>query len=240
MKYQSFGTLLAALGLPMGASAATIAYVGSAGNQVSWRSTGVTKTLDPDGDNVYGTAGYVGFAMRKNAGGGGVATANPLTYTSTNFETLSSVPSYLTLASSAAQNFVVFGFGYSQVDNPTLTPGATVADIESGYGGINGARSGNFMTLTLNAGVPANGIRLGVIATSQTGNNDSLDSLTLTQTAGTGTGTASTTFAGTDGQFSFYFLTSQAAPRTMCSRFPARSQPVSAITMQSIRASPLM
>ncbi len=205
MNHQTIITILATLSLPMGASAATIAYVDKDGNQTSWRTTSVTKTLDPDGDNVYGTAGYVGYAMRKNPGTGDAPNTNPLTYTSTNFETFSSIPSYLTLTS-LSQNFVAAGFGYALVDNPTLAPGASVADIESGFGGINGAQSGNFMTLTLNAGVPANGLRIGVIATSLTGDDDSLNNLTLTQTAGSGSSTASATLAGTDGNFSFYFF----------------------------------
>ena len=78
---------LALLAVP-GLQAATISIPGSiaglagAGNDQidSWRTTTVAKTLDPDGDNVYGTQGYVLYATdaATNANTGAVTLASTI------------------------------------------------------------------------------------------------------------------------------------------------------------------
>ena len=57
---------LTSLGLVSGLHAATIAYTGSvlddSGNEVTeWRTSSTTKSLDADGDNIYGTFGGIAF-----------------------------------------------------------------------------------------------------------------------------------------------------------------------------------
>ncbi len=59
-------TLLASLVLVSGLHAATIVYSGSvldnSGNEVTeWRTSSTTKSLDADGDNIYGTFGGIAF-----------------------------------------------------------------------------------------------------------------------------------------------------------------------------------
>lgn len=59
-------SLFSALGMVGSLHAATIAYTGSvldnSGNEVTeWRTSSTTKSLDADGDNIYGTFGGVAF-----------------------------------------------------------------------------------------------------------------------------------------------------------------------------------
>jgi hypothetical protein len=133
---------LVVMAMTQPASAAIITYVGReagiTGNNNdavdSWRTTTVTKTYDADGDNIYGTAGYVvyGTDAETNGNGGAVITTNPLTYNATaTRRTWSSIPSYLTLASTG-QTQVASSYGYRLIDDPTQTPGETVANLESG------------------------------------------------------------------------------------------------------------
>lgn len=59
-------SIFAALGVAASLNAATIAYSGSvldnSGNEVTeWRTSSTTKSLDADGDNIYGTFGGIAF-----------------------------------------------------------------------------------------------------------------------------------------------------------------------------------
>jgi hypothetical protein len=151
-----------------------------------WRSTDVAKTLDPDGDNVYGTAGYVMFATDAigNGTAGSVPTVDPLTFAppTTAQATLSSIPSYITLANNG-QNKVASSYGYKQIDDPRVTPGVGVSDIESGAA-LRDAALGlevSMMDFTIGANFPTAGLRIGIL----TNNTDNFDGqLRLTQTVG--------------------------------------------------------
>jgi hypothetical protein len=152
-----------------------------------WRSTDAVKTLDPDGDNVYGTAGYVMFATDTigNGTAGSVPTVDPLTFdptTTTGQATLSSLPSYITLANNG-QNKVASSYGYKQIDDPRQTPGVGVSDIESGAA-LRDAALGvevSMMDFTIGANFPTAGLRIGIL----TNNTDNFDGqLRLMQTIG--------------------------------------------------------
>jgi hypothetical protein len=182
-----------------GLYAATITIPGSitgiagAGNDQidSWRTTTVLKTLDPDGDNVYGTSGYVLYATdaATNANTGAVVTGSPLTYNaSATRRTLSSIPSFLTLTDNG-QTQTASSYGYKLMDDPTFAPGASVSDLESGAALTSPIALGteqSLLNLTIGTSFPAGGLRVGLLFS----NADVFDgTIRLTQTAG-GSGTA--------------------------------------------------
>ena len=129
-----------------------------------FRSTGVAKSFDLDGDAVYGTAGYFFF------GQGGAANINNQPF-SRHTENL---PAWVTgTAAGADFNSVAEYNSYSPIDNPTLTPTNDVADWPrsaiglSTLGGV-GTWS-EIMTFTV-SGEPS-AFRLGIMAGNE-GNSD--------------------------------------------------------------------
>lgn len=195
------------------ASAATITLAGSVygiggdnNDEVDqWRTTSVAKSFDPDGDNVYGSMGYVLYAAdaATNGNAGAVTTTNPLTYNvSATRRTFSSIPSFLTLASTG-QTGIASSYGYRLIDDPTLTPGTSVADLESGAALRQSVSLGvetAMMTLTLSAGVPAQGFRVGFLVD----NTDPFGgTIRLAQTTG---GTSSVTAAQNVAPLGFVFF----------------------------------
>lgn len=97
------------------AQAQSISYVGSAlGIGSGWRHASVAKPLDADGDNIFGTDGYVMYAAS------GVGSPS----TSGGGQDLVSLPSYLTVATSGGASH--FAGPYSYIDQPT----------PSGYSGL--------------------------------------------------------------------------------------------------------
>jgi hypothetical protein len=79
---RQFMGALALLALPAAAPAA-VSYVGVQEGLQGWRSTSVAKTVDADGDNVYGTAGYALFGPTRQAARPGITTrSTPIRFSS--------------------------------------------------------------------------------------------------------------------------------------------------------------
>lgn len=134
-----------------------------------WRSTDQAKTFDIDGDNVYGTAGYILFAtdvVGNTTGGTAPQNVDPFAFVSGAKKTLSSVPGYLSFTVvTATATGVASGYGYRVVDDPTLTPGVSVGDVQSGSI-LRGTAIGTeaaFFDITIGDAFPVGGIRLGFI-----------------------------------------------------------------------------
>jgi predicted GH43/DUF377 family glycosyl hydrolase len=163
--------LIMAVGLVGSANAAiTIELVddGSGYDEPSmsgFRSTGVAKSFDIDGDNIYGTAGTFFF------GQGGNANINGQLFS----RHTDNLPAWVN-SPAAGTNFasVAEYDTYSPIDDPTLTPTNDVADWArsavglSTFGGV-GAWS-EIMTFTLDGTAPS-AFRLGIMA----GNEGSSD-----------------------------------------------------------------
>ncbi len=106
---------------------------------VPWRSDSVTKALDIDGNNVYGSDGYALFATQFNWPNqgccGSVQAVNSATYPN-----LIDLPSYVS-ASQFLVNNKIGGWNYALIDDPTL---------------VNGYRDYNWGNTQVPAVVPAN------------------------------------------------------------------------------------
>ena len=210
-------TLSLLAGLVPGAFAVNITFVGAvvATNAANiaevqgWRSTSVGKTYDALGVRYYGSAGYIMYAMdaTPNANGGAVPTADPLTYTNagTTMATYKQLPGWVTLANNG-QNQLAVSYGYPVLDSPIATVGATVTDMELGFAMRNGiaySTEATIVNITLTAGFPANGARLGIMAG---GGGDAPGTIRLTQTTGSGGGTASVPSVDRGASISIYFF----------------------------------
>jgi hypothetical protein len=114
-------------GTASSATAATVTFVGKANDTTSantasaqgnFRSTDVAKAFDVDGNDVYGTDGYKFWA--------------------TSAGTLTSLPSYITsitpvgTSGNGVGQWNAAGPGFGPMDDPSLPPGAGVANINSG------------------------------------------------------------------------------------------------------------
>jgi hypothetical protein len=124
-------TLLAVAGLGLAlvpaAQAATISYLGDdEATQDAWRSTDVTKPdlFDPNGDNAYGTDGYYTINGGAAPGASGAGTV------------VSALPSYITNLNDGPNTYS--GSSYPDMDNPAVSIGVAVADVDAGvFFGIN-------------------------------------------------------------------------------------------------------
>jgi len=150
------------------------------------RSTDVPKTLDGDGDNVYGSDGYLfpntDPTVPPTGPGGSRGPAGT--------GSKQSLPAYITGRSNASGREGYGGYGYKAIDDPALPPGAAVSNITSGIGGENQSTGLNTVvplynfTLSSNAGdFPANGFRVGVLV-NQTGGQDFPEQLRVTSASG--------------------------------------------------------
>lgn len=113
-------------------------------------------------------------------GGGDVLSTNPLSFDNGTYRTQTSLASYITLANNELSH-VAFGFGYTAVNNPALTPGASVADVQSGFADREGTRNGNMLNITFGSNVPVGGVRIGVIV-NDSEDGDGVDDITLLRT----------------------------------------------------------
>ena len=167
------------------------------------RTTTVAKPLDPDGDNVYGSDGYVFFNTTPHASGGGGG-ESPLN------NARISLPSYvIDPISCASGTESAHGYGYLMIDDPDATPGSSVSNIESGLLGKGGGNAGTeveLFTITLTGSIPSAGFRFGVFT-------DNYDNVILAQQSlrvlgadGSGTSTASATVTSTDLSGDMYFF----------------------------------
>ena len=173
------------------AQALIITFVGQEDNAETWRSTSVLKAFDPADAEYYGTSGYMMYAVGNTANSW--ALANPVTYPST----VQSIPAYLTVANNG-QNQTAWssyapGNWYPEIDDPTLPPVPSVANVSSGLGARMGVypNQQSALDFTFAAGFPPEGLRIGIMGRGQ--GNDQVASIRLQQTAGTGSGDASMT-----------------------------------------------
>jgi hypothetical protein len=153
-----------------------------------WRTNTVVKTLDPDADNVYGTAGFLLYATDAvgNSTAGSVTVNDPLTYDPADARaTITQIPSYVTVANNG-QTSTASSYGYKQIDDPRQPIGATVSDLESGAAlrAVALGTEGSMLDITVGQNFPAQGLRIGILV----GNADNYDgTIRLAQTAGNGT-----------------------------------------------------
>jgi len=176
--FVSFATL-------RGVGAATISAPGIDVNNASWRTTSVSKPLDVDGDNIYGTAGY--FFVRFNS------PANSTAFSTVNGTngTLNTLPAYLTVTSVATTGPDRMFGAKAPIDDPTNVAGADVATgVAYRNTGFSDTNEESYLTLTIGSGVPATGLRLGVL-TDNSGVNDPPTGVRLTQSVGSGSDTKS-------------------------------------------------
>jgi len=120
----------------------TVTFIGSVLNLgPGWRDPSVAKPFNIDGDNIYGTDGYVMYATESLSSGGGEG-GNDLV----------SMPSYLTVQTFASRYSYP---SYAAIDDPI--PGGTFSGtIRSGlaYKLPTYGQDYRFVTLTLGASVP--------------------------------------------------------------------------------------
>lgn len=142
--------------------AATINYVGqvvdNAGNEISeWRTPGTTKSLDADGDNIYGTDGRLFYTV------------------------LGAFPGYLAYAGSQSQ---VGPFpGYAVVDHPDgVSPDTQVRTTTSGAQAVGSVH--NMFWFNITSPPPPTGFRVGVVFDGLDGAHVSPQEIRLTQTVG--------------------------------------------------------
>ena len=184
-----------------GAEAATISAPGMDVNDPSWRTPGVAKALDVDGDNIYGSAGYL--LVRFNSAANSTAFS---TVDGTN-GTLNTLPTYLTVTSVAGTGPDRMFGAKAAIDDPNNVGGADVATgVAYRNTGFNDNNAEPYLTLTIGSGVPASGLRLGVL-TDNSAANDPPTSITLTQSVGSGSNTQSylSAYAGVQ-QPDWYFF----------------------------------
>ncbi len=136
--------------------AQTIGFVGAdLTTHASWRTSSVTKTLDGDGDNIYGTDGYY-----IQTGG-----------------TISSAPAYATVARLTTSTFPGNG-GYSSIDNPTGSGSVRTGVWYSSTG--NGSED-NFASIVMSQ---AKSFRIGILVDNTDFPDISPDNLRVKQTVG--------------------------------------------------------
>lgn len=163
-----------------------------------WRTTTVVKPFavnDGSGlQNVYGKEGYLALATG-SAGAyvPGVPTAEVTTGNATTaaagMSALNNLPSWVTIAAVGTGWNWWSPFPEVPFDNPTLTPGPSVADIASGSP-FKSAPSGSFFTLIFGASAPTN-MRIGFLESSNYPDGMTLSNAVsgayATQMAGSGT-----------------------------------------------------
>jgi hypothetical protein len=130
-----------------------------------FRSSGVSKSFDIDGDDVYGTAGTFFFGQ----GGGANINSQPFSRYTDN------LPAWVNSPAAGANFGSVAEYDtYSPIDDPTLTPTTDVADWPRsaiGLSTLGGAGSwSEIMTFAIDGTAPS-AFRLGIMAGNE-GNTD--------------------------------------------------------------------
>ncbi len=171
--------------------AAVITYAGAdLTTNDAWRTNNLVKLLDIDGDNVYGTDGFVLF-------GGGQA---------------SSAPTYATVAQGAGTSVFGGNASYTNFDNAAFTGPAPVANVVSGvvFNAPGGTNPTDFVTFTL---TQPQTFRLGVITDNADFAAISPTTLRVRQTVG---GSADSGYVSAaadrdrDGDYYFFDVSGQA------------------------------
>lgn len=88
---------------------------------VPWRSEGIAKTRDLDGNNVYGSEGYAMFATQFNWPNQGCC-GSAVPFASATYPNMISLPSYVAASQNLTAN-KVGGWNYALIDDPTLVNG---------------------------------------------------------------------------------------------------------------------
>ncbi len=197
------------LALGVSANAATITDAGShldIGEYI--RTTTVAKPLDPDGDNVFGTDGWIFFGVQEDE--------TDMSYKyNQQPNTRESTPSYLTIGTSLST--VQAPTNSTIIDSPDLTPGPDVENDRSGVGMKYGFKSEvDLVTLTIGSGFPAAGVRVGIF-TDNIGNKGDADDITyykMRQTVGGSSSVQVATAFDKDNGNDFYFVDITGAAET--------------------------
>jgi len=159
------------LGASSASAVVNVSYAGGVfdeSEQVRWRDNGVAKSLDIDGDNVYGTAGYLLFATGRTGYGDTFAgtLADPTNQ--------SNLPAGLTIGTGPSfPNMTVGDSWYPRIQDPSNP----AVEIPFGLGGSNDnfpAGNGPAWTLDVTSDLPGAGIdgaalRLGIMVWNPAG-----------------------------------------------------------------------
>jgi hypothetical protein len=161
------------------AQASTVSFVGSDSADNSWRTSSVAKPLDPDGDNIYGTAG---FALLGSSIGTQIINPDGVLVTQLTGNTFNG------------------NGGYTQIDNPLGT-----GTITSGVWYDNPVSAGaalDFAALTFSA---TESYVVGIYTDNTDFADISPSSLRISQVAGAGSGDSGY-ISNTPGQGGDWFL----------------------------------
>lgn len=143
----------------------TIHYVGNTPLN-AYRTTTAPKPLDPDGNIVFGTAGYVMYATDVIGSGnsGTTAIVNPLSYASGTRRTRLGLPAWLSLQNNGQDRIAASYGSYPAIDDPTLVPSPSVNDVQLGYAVRLAAfdTEATMVNIWFGNGVPSGGVRIGV------------------------------------------------------------------------------
>ncbi|MEI8309723.1 MAG: PEP-CTERM sorting domain-containing protein [Verrucomicrobiota bacterium] len=212
-KFALLAALLTGLAAVPAAKAAVITAVGvDTTTGANWRTTTVSKPYDVNGDKVYGTDGYLALATGGSGNTAVTAASAVAAGTQGGKTTSASLPSWATFAAidfGRQWNWYNTALSANNFNDPTLTPGPSVANIVSGLSYANtglvvvGPR--DYFTLTLGAATPAN-FRLGLI---NNGVGSGMTSITLT--SGTDTATQAVGSPANDNVMRYVFFDLQNA-----------------------------
>lgn len=127
---------------------------GSPGSAAGWRTASVTKTLDIDGDNIYGSLGYVLFNPH-TFGNSGSGQGSPLENAN------QSLPSYLSVAATGAT--LSYSGDYTTIDDPANPAGAPLWSGIAYNPSVSAGGEIGLFSVTFGAGTPALAtFRLGI------------------------------------------------------------------------------
>ena len=177
------GLVIACSALQLRAAEITVAGTDNATGG-RWRSKSKSKSLDADGDNVYGTAGYVVFATSPaGSKSGEVTVGDPLEAPGT----LKSIPPFLTLAPAQVNTgaqAAASAFGYPEIDSPEKSS----TQIQAGMAAVVQLEPTDMVVtspvaeIKVGDGFPEGGVRVGVMATGF--GSDKPETFILKQTNG--------------------------------------------------------
>jgi hypothetical protein len=201
------GTLVFALTIlaTQSALASTISYVGlDTTTGSAWRSTGTAKSsaYDLNGDGVYGGDGYyVAYSTLSGTNGVGTVDAN----------VMSKMPTYLScsfIGGSYGGN-VFFNSAQARVDDPSLTPGTSVADLICGavFQGKGDGSSTKMFSITMTSDTT---FQLGLILGTHDQLTHEASSVTITGSDGTTLTEAVSTINKNSAEYMFFTITATA------------------------------
>jgi len=198
--------------LPIPLHSATISYVGSDSSYagvsvIPWRDSSSLKPLDGDGDNIYGTIGYIVYAADSktstpNGQGGGTSAIDPLHFSSDygagTLSTTKSIPTEIELANGSQDR--VFYWTYAPADNPQ-----SGNDVIFGMAGNNVAKGTSSNVLSIVFSEDYADLRIGIMARPE-GDGDGLGTIELS-TSGSSAGASGVPGNTTNsGRVVFYFF----------------------------------